>query len=271
MENTLDTRPSTGTAGDPSAALLRVLGTRPELATPILTALHRPVVDDHDLAHVIHLGTTAALLWFPHTQWAGITVQFDGTPVTVADTDPRVLAVDQAQYDNGDGPCLHAMRTGAITTMDITEVTDTWPALGVAVADLGVGAFLAAPLFGAGEPPSHAGSLNLYSADTTGFTHTEHDLIDVLSGLLSRALTEHTVIRAAQLHATQLRQAMESRAVIEQAKGILMAVHQIDADTAFTRLKTQSQNSNTPLRTVAADFVTAHTSHPVTLHAPATS
>jgi len=110
------------------------------------------------------------------------------------------------------------MRTGALTTMDITEVTRRWPTLGTIATDHGVGAFLAAPLTGGGNPASYDGTLNLYSAATTGFTDIEEDLITVLSGLLSRALPEHTAVRAAPLEAAQLREAMASRAVIEQAK-----------------------------------------------------
>ena len=264
-DSTPDPPSPAGRAGDPSAALLRVLHARPDLATPILTALNRPVTDDHDLAQVLHLTTNAAVSWFPDAQWAGITVQFNGKPVTVADTGPLVLAVDQAQYDTGDGPCLHAIRTGALTTMDTTEVTRRWPTLGATATDHGVGSFLAAPLTGGGDPPNHVGSLNLYSTATTGFTNIEEDLVTVLSGLLNRALTEHTALRAAHLETAQLKQAMASRAVIEQAKGILMAIHQIDADAAFHLLRTESQNTNTPLRTLAADFVTAHTTRPITL------
>jgi AmiR/NasT family two-component response regulator len=52
---------------------------------------------------------------------------------------------------------------------------------------------------------------------------------------------------------------MESRAVIEQAKGILMSTHRIDADTAFDLLRGRSQASNRKLRDVAADIVNGTT------------
>jgi len=61
------------------------------------------------------------------------------------------------------------------------------------------------------------------------------------------------------VRAGQLQEAMESRASIEQAKGILMAIHNCDAAAAFTMLRTESQSTQIKLNAVARAFVAAHT------------
>jgi AmiR/NasT family two-component response regulator len=75
-------------------------------------------------------------------------------------------------------------------------------------------------------------------------------------------LGDYLVVHAAEEQTRQLKQALITRAPIEQAKGILMAVHQITAAEAFEMLRQLSQYSNTKLNQVAADFVTAQSAHP---------
>jgi AmiR/NasT family two-component response regulator len=69
------------------------------------------------------------------------------------------------------------------------------------------------------------------------------------------SLANATAFSAARVLSEQLQEALESRAVIEQAKGILMARHGIDADRAFEQLREQSQHSNRKVRDLAADVV----------------
>ncbi|MEO6880097.1 MAG: ANTAR domain-containing protein [Mycobacteriaceae bacterium] len=247
-----------------AAAFARAVAVDPSRVAEAAASLHRPVHDEDGLADLLNRAVAAAVRWLPDVDFAGITVQLGRDPVTAASTDPVVLAVDELQLELGDGPCLTAMRTGQIVSADAITAVGRWPELAARARPHGVASFLASPLVveGAGR-----GSINLYSRLAGGFDGTEADLLAVLSSYVSRGLADFAVLRSAQVQVEQMRQAMAGRAPIEQAKGILMAVHQITADAAFELLRIQSQNTNTKLHDVAAAFVAAQTRQPLGPHA----
>jgi AmiR/NasT family two-component response regulator len=77
----------------------------------------------------------------------------------------------------------------------------------------------------------------------------------MLTAAVSRAIGDFARFRTAREVADSIQRALQTRAPIEQAKGMLMAIHQISADQAFDLLRRKSQESNVPLRDVAADLV----------------
>ena len=239
-----------------AAAFARVLHTDPAKVAEAAASLHRPVHDEDGLADLLHRAVNVAVRWLPDVDFAGITVQFDRTPFTAVGTDPRVVAVDELQAVLGDGPGPYAWRTARIVSVTAAQAQSRFPAFAEQAAQYGVRSFLASPLLVDGIS---RGSVNLYSRGPDGFPGPEADLVAVLSDYVSRGLDDYAVLRTERQQNSQLREAMVSRAPIEQAKGILMAVHQIDADAAFELLRTQSQNSNTKLRDVATAFVAAQT------------
>ena len=129
---------------------------------------------------------------------------------------------------------------------------ERWPDFTRHAEAIGVHSFLAAPL---GASGSWLGALNLYSRSVDGFTDDDRALVQVLVGQATRTVLDYARLTAAERLADQLREAMSSRAPIEQAKGMLMAAHRIDADAAFTVLRRRSQESNTKLSVVAERLV----------------
>jgi AmiR/NasT family two-component response regulator len=99
------------------------------------------------------------------------------------------------------------------------------------------------------------GSLNLYSTSEDGFDALDEVLVGMFTGQASVALANAQLYRAAQQLSEQLSEALSSRAVIERAKGALMATHGIDEEQAFALLRERSQRSNRKLRDVAADVL----------------
>jgi PAS domain S-box-containing protein len=152
------------------------------------------------------------------------------------------------------------MRDQSIVAFSSNEVACSWPQLAIAARAQGVCSFLSAPLL---DQDVARGSMNLYSGSDGGFAEFEGDFLQVLSAYVSRGLAEFAAARSAAEQNRQLREAMASRAPIEQAKGILMAVHQISSDAAFEMLRTQSSRANVKLRDVAAQFVATQAKQPV--------
>lgn len=213
--------------------------------------------DENELVEYLDRCASLATRIIPGADHAGITVHTDtGDPVTVAHTDQRTLAVDQSQYDAGDGPCLHAMRSGDLVRVDVATSRARWPQFTTDAEHAGVRSFLAAPL---GTGVTALGALNLYSDSADGFGPDDDPLLLLVVEHATRAITDYLLLKAAATHVGQLQEAMVTRAPIEQAKGILMALHTCDSDTAFTMLRTESQNTNTKLNTVARAFINAHT------------
>ena len=161
-------------------------------------------------------------------------------------TDDRTLRVDSEQYDAGDGPCLHASRTRSVVLVDASDAVDRWPRFAAAAREEGIHSFLAAPLF---TPEQTLGSFNLYGRTRCAFDDVDAEVLDLLTTAVSRAIGDFARFRSARDVAESIQRALETRAPIEQAKGMLMAIHGIDADEAFDLLREQSQTTNVRLRT----------------------
>ena len=187
---------------------------------------------------------------------AGVTAHVGREPFTAAHTDPLTLQVDARQYRADEGPCLEAIRTGAVVTADVAEGPQRWPEFVADAAEVGVRSYLAAPL---STVPTAVGALNLYSTSRDGFGPESVALVRIIADHATRVLDDYGRLHAAEALAEQLRQAIANRAPIEQAKGILMAAHGIDDAAAFELLRQESQDSNVKLHTVAVAFVARHT------------
>ncbi len=197
----------------------------------------------------------------PGVDEATITLITDGLPTTAATTSDVAAALDRDQYTLGDGPCLRAARTGQMVRVSIADAADRWPAFAKDSAKAGFGSFLSAPLV---ISNGHAGAVNCYSARDHGFAELDEKLLDLYTTAVTAALRAYNRYQHAHETAQQLSTALISRAVIDQAKGILMALRRISADEAFTLLVEQSQRENVKVRELASRFITQATGVPPT-------
>jgi AmiR/NasT family two-component response regulator len=101
------------------------------------------------------------------------------------------------------------------------------------------------------NPPRLSGALNLYSEWPHGLDAIDRDTILLLATHASLALASTEAVTSAKLREAQLRQAIDSRDVIGQAKGILMSRRNISAEEAFDILRVSSQKLNVKLTEVA--------------------
>lgn len=182
----------------------------------------------------------------------GVTLVADGRPTTAAYTSAATLDIDAMQYSLREGPCLEAHDTREVVRADLDEAGDRWPRFTEAAREEKPRALIAYPLLAGDES---VGALNLYA----GSAHALADADDTLLGAVAARVGEVVaaalkVIEAREL-AGQLEQAMVSRAVIEQAKGVLMGRHGLSEVEAFELIKAQSQRTNTKLRLIARGIV----------------
>jgi GAF domain-containing protein len=229
-------------------------GMRLDDVSDAITQLAQLLVDDLDLSGMLQRVADLAAQTIPDCDSAGVTLVDGHRPTTTAATDERTLVVDEAQYAAGDGPCLHAYRTCSVQRVCTDEARQRYPEFARAAAKAGIRSFLAAPLVVRGEG---IGSLNLYSEAPHGFAEVDEALVLMFAAQGSVAVANARTYAEATSLSHQLGEAMSSRAVIEQAKGVVMATMSVTADEAFDVLRRASQHDNRKLRDVAADVIEA--------------
>ncbi|MGD9990253.1 ANTAR domain-containing protein [Pseudonocardia sp.] len=171
---------------------------------------------------------------------------------TPVETDALATHLDELQYTLDEGPCVEATRTpglGLVASADLRAGAE-FPRWGPAAAAAGARSVLAVGLFPAGRVP-RLGALNFYSFAVDGFAAADPDIALVLAAHASTALAATRGATAAELEVAQLKEALASRDVIGQAKGILMERRGIDAAEAFDVLRSASQSLNVKLAQVA--------------------
>lgn len=216
--------------------------------------LSRMVLVDRSLTDVLTDVTRLAAGGIPGAEAASITLIRNDRPFTVAHFGEMSLAADELQYEHGYGPCIDAGRGGVLLRVDDMQTEQRWPAYVAHLLETTeVRSSLSIPLPYQG---SSIGALNIYSTEPAAFATPD----SLRAGLEVAEIVAVAVANAdahAQLgeQARNMRLAMESRAVIEQAKGVLMAQRRVDADQAFDILREASQRYNRKLRDIASGIV----------------
>ena len=224
----------------------------PPSAAAGLAELGRIVLADTSLEQVLERVATLARSVVPGVMEASVTLVVGDRPGTPAFTGPLALDLDEGQYESGFGPCLDAARGGEVMVVEDMASETRWPDYCPKALALGVRSALSVPL----PVQEHVvGALNLYGDAPNAYASEAVELAVVFASYAAVAVANaHLYAETADL-AEGMRQAMASRAMIEQAKGILMAQHRCSADEAFSLLTTMSQRMNRKLRDVAAGLV----------------
>ena len=211
------------------------------------------VLADRTLAESLGEITAIATRGIPGAESTSITLIRGDDAFTAAHFGELSLAADELQYQQGHGPCIDAGRGGVVLRIADTRADERWPGYMSRVVETGVRSSLSLPLPYQG---TSIGALNIYSTKVDAFA-AEESLAAGSEVAESIAVAVANADAHAQLgdQARNMRRAMESRAVIEQAKGVLMAQRGVDADQAFELLRQASQRSNRKLRDIAVGIV----------------
>lgn len=227
---------------------------RDEILEPSLTGLIKEIVADaptieQALTRIVEFATR----FIRGVDGASITLfTQEMIPFSRALSHEWVRQVDEVQYETQQGPCLEVAATSAPAagSADLAE-SGSWPVFGPAAAEQGVRSVLAVGL--APHPdltdPSDgpAGALNLYSRRPFAFGVTEREEALLLAAIAGQSIQ----LVEARADIDRLQDALSSRDVIGQAKGILMERHGIGEAEAFAILRRASNDLNVKLRDVA--------------------
>lgn len=177
-----------------------------------------------------------------------------GRPTTVVSTGQLATYLDETQYAEGEGPCLHAARSGEMTEIADTRTEDRWPDYTPRAVEHGNLSSLSIPL--AIDPDEQVtGALNIYARRPNAFDDASRSVATRFGPYAAVAVGNLHAYQSARDMAENLQTALESRAVIDQAKGILMERYKLTADRAFQLLARTSMTTNRKLRDVADHLV----------------
>jgi GAF domain-containing protein len=174
--------------------------------------------------------------------------------VTPAYTGPMAVNADELQYAGRSGPCLEAAATGQPVLVEDLATEQRWPEYVPRARAAGVASSVSIPL------PVHqtiTGALNVYAARAYAFDETTVEAAHVFAGCATIALANAQLYETTAAVARQMEQAIASRAVIEQAKGVIMGQRRCTADEAFEHLVRASSRGNRRLRDIAAELITS--------------
>ena len=208
----------------------------------------RLLVTDYPVSDALHdLVESAAAILGIHG--AGMSLVRDGRLAFATATPEDIAAIERAQEDEQCGPCVDAHRTGtAILVADLGAEPDRWPALTGVAARTGIVAIGAVPLR---LDDVGLGTLDLYDTVPHPWTEEEAEVARLLAALAAGYLANASRLDRARRTAEQLQEALDSRVVIEQAKGVIAGERRISVDEAFQVLRAHARSRSASLRDVA--------------------
>jgi GAF domain-containing protein len=225
---------------------------RSERAARALEQLGSVSLRQHSMDSLLQTVADLARSVMPGDPEASITIQQSGRRSTVVSTGQLATDLDEVQYAQHHGPCLHAASTGELTEVPDTRAERRWPDYARRAVEHGNLSSLSVPV---PLDEGVSGALNVYARVAHAFDHDAREAASLFGPYAAVAVGNMLDHRAAQSTAQNLQLALESRAIIDQAKGILMERHKLTADQAFQLMAGMSNRANTELRDIADHLV----------------
>lgn len=177
----------------------------------------------------------------------------NGTLSTVAASSEQTRLLELFQLQNSEGPCLDAFHSGkTVACGDMRAAEERWPTFAVAARQAGYESVYGIPM----RLREHiVGAVNLFGTEPGELLPESSELAQALVDMAAIGIVHQRTYRQAEQLTEQLQSALDSRVLIEQAKGVLAERHDITVSDAYYLLQHHSRNNNIKLRTVARSVV----------------
>lgn len=227
--------------------------TRESLLVRAFVSLADSLVADYDIIGLLQTLVDQSTLLFDAAA-AGITLGPDDQHLQVivsSSEESRLIGLMQIRA--GEGPCVEAVTTGeVVSVVDREEIAVRWPVFASALERSNYVAVHAIPLRLRGQT---IGSLNLFR-DHEGALNTEDAVAaQALADVATISVLQERIIHDGNIVKNQLQRALDSRVLIEQAKGVLSQTHRLDMDAAYRLLRHQSRSTQTSMSLIAAGVI----------------
>jgi len=225
-----------------------------DLLSDTFVDLADTMVADFDVLDFLHLLTDRSVRLLAASAAGVVLADPRGELRVAAASSEEAGLVELFQLQNDQGPCLDCFRTGQpISAADLTGPDQRWPRFAQAATRAGFRTVEALPMRLRDQV---IGALNLFRAEPGPFETADLRIAQALADVATIGLVHERNVRRSETVAEQLQAALNSRVMIEQAKGKLAERYGINMDRAFTMLRDYARNTNQHLTDVARDFVT---------------
>jgi len=238
---------------------------REQHVAQVFVELADTLVDDFDVVDLLHTLCERSVELL-QADAAGLILADQRSVLHVmASTTAEANIVELFVLQNDEGPCLDCYFTGKqMVNIDLDEVAERWPRFHAATVAAGYRSTHALPLRLRGRV---LGVLNLFCTERTTLSDADVDLGQALCDIATVGLLQERTLRQAEVLAEQLQSALNSRVLLEQAKGVLAERATISVDQAFTLMRAYARRNNQQLIAVAAAVIEGTISES-TLQAP---
>lgn len=162
------------------------------------------------------------------------------------------------QLRAGEGPCVEAVTSGQVVSVaDLEQASDRWPAFAADARRSGFAAVHAIPMR---LRQSIIGSLNLFRDRVGELNEPDAAAARTLTDIATISILQQRLVEESTIAQAQLQRALDSRVIIEQAKGYLAQTHGLDMDEAFRRLRSHARSTQTRIADIAEAIVTGQLS-----------
>lgn len=211
------------------------------------------LVDDFDVVDVLQRLVDDCISLFDASA-AGILLLSPSNQLEViVSTSERSELVELMQLRVGAGPCVEAAATGKVVSVDdIDQIADRWPAFAADARASGFSSIRAIPLR---LRDSTLGSLNLFRDESGALNAADAAAAQALADIATISILQQRLVEESEVAQAQLQRALDSRVVIEQAKGYLAQRENIDMDEAFARIRNHARSTQARIGVVAAEVI----------------
>lgn len=212
------------------------------------------LVDDFDLIEFLQKVTAHAADLFDARAAGLLLADQRGHLQVMAASDERAEMLELFQVQAEQGPCQDCYREGVpVVNVDLRAATEKWPRFAPRAVASGYRSVHAFPMRLRRQV---IGALNLFGSDVGDMSASEARVVQTLADVATIGLLQERAVRQEEALTEQLQTALNSRIVIEQAKGVLAQIHGSTPDQAFERLRSYSRNHQERLSDVAHTVVT---------------